>query len=372
MNYSFEGILFVIGTFIFSAVLGRLVIPRIVLISKKRRLFDYVSARKSHQGSVPRLGGLSFFPIFLTSFTTLLGLRYSLGYMLEPQYANELIKEFLFVTGGSAILMFAGMADDIRGLSYKNKFMAQFGAAVLLIASGLWIDDLGGLFGICQIPAWIGIPLTLLVVVYITNAYNLIDGIDGLCSGLSIVALGMLGAWYIYCGLFAYAMIAAAILGVLVMFFLYNTVFKRLKIFMGDTGSQLLGFLIAFLALKFLRLCPENTPALQPLPVFISLVFIPAFDALRVFIVRVSKGLSPFFPDRKHIHHQFLDLGFGHLRATAMIILIQIFFIAINVFLSTRWNINLLLGFDLALWLTIMYAIQFRRIYLGKVGRLQR
>ena len=347
----------VVGTFLLSAFLGRVVIPRIVLISKKKRLFDAVSERKSHHGSVPRLGGLSFFPIFLTSFTTFLGLRYSLGYELSPQYAGTFVREFLLATGGAAILMFVGMADDLRGLSYRIKFLAQFVSACLLIGSGLWLNDLNGLFGIHAIPAYVGIPLTLLAVVFVENAYNLIDGIDGLCSGLSMIAIGSVGAWFLYNHLYVYAMFSAAILGVLAIFFLYNTVFKRMKIFMGDTGSLLLGFLIAFLWLKFFQKCPDTTPELKPLAILVGAVFVPIFDTLRVFIIRLSKGLSPFHPDRRHIHHQLLDLNFGHLRATGLIILIQIFFMMFNVVFYSL-NINIILAIDFVMWLAIMMIIQ--------------
>jgi len=361
MEFSWIGVLCVVGTFLLSAVLGRVVIPRIVLISKKRRLFDAVSERKVHQGSVPRLGGLSFFPIFLISFTSLLGLRYSLGYELSPMFAINFVREFLLVTGGAAVLMIAGIVDDIRGIGYKVKFVAQFVSAALLVGSGLWIGDLNGLFGIHSIPVWAGIPLTLLIVAFVENAYNLIDGIDGLCAGLAIVAFMFLGGWFLYNQLYVYAMLASAILGVLATFFFYNTVFKRLKIFMGDTGSLLLGFLIAFLGLKFFNEAPAISPTVKPLSIIIGVVFIPVFDTLRVFTIRLSKGLSPFFPDRKHIHHQFLDLGFSHLRATGMIIIIQIFFIALNIALR-RMNINLILALDFVLWLAIMMTIQgFRR-----------
>ena len=361
MEFSWIGILSVVGTFLISAFLGRVVIPRIVLISKKRRLFDDVSERKAHQGSVPRLGGLAFFPIFLTSFTVVLGAQFSIGYELVSPHDVDFIREFLMVTGGAAILMFIGMIDDLRGISYKTKFLAQLASAGLLVGGGLWFNDLNGLMGIYHIPDWAGIPLTLLAVVFLVNAYNLIDGIDGLCAGLSMISIGALGVWFVYNNLYIYGMLSAAILGVLSMFFFYNTVFQRLKVFMGDTGSLLLGFLIAFLLLKFFRECPSVTPNIKPLSLLIGLVFIPVFDTMRVFVVRVSKKLSPFHPDRKHIHHQFLDLGFSHLRATGIIILIQVFFILLNVALY-RLNINLMLAIDFVLWLSIMMTMQvFRR-----------
>ncbi|MDE5944731.1 MAG: undecaprenyl/decaprenyl-phosphate alpha-N-acetylglucosaminyl 1-phosphate transferase, partial [Rikenella sp.] len=177
-------ILFVILTFGISAAMGWFTIPRIVIIAKIKRLFDEHNSRKVHKGAIPRLGGLSFFPAALFSFAFVLGLRYYYGYDISLDLQIELLTEFLFVLSGMLILYFVGMADDLIGVGYRNKFVAQIFAAVCLVLAGVTVFDLQGLLGIHRLPfAWDTL-LTVVAVVLVVNAFNLIDGVDGLCSGL--------------------------------------------------------------------------------------------------------------------------------------------------------------------------------------------
>lgn len=247
--------IFVILTFVISALSGWLTIPKIILISKKKKLFDELSARKSHHGNVPRLGGVSFFPSFLFSVTLLLGMCYYQGLTVAASPVEAAaFKELFFVIAGGTLLFFVGLADDLSGLSYKPKFVAQILVGVLLIYGGVGIENLGGLFGLYHIPSSVGWVLTVLVTVLLVNAYNLIDGIDGLCSGLALLALGAFGGWFCWNHLYVYGMMAMGIAGVVSVFFFYNVLGRRMKIFMGDTGSLTLGFLIAFFGLKFYNL----------------------------------------------------------------------------------------------------------------------
>lgn len=350
--------LFVIGAFVLSACVGWLTIPRIVVISKKKKLFDALSERKSHTGSIPRLGGVSFLPAFLFSFSLTVGLRYFYGLDISPLFETAAFKETMFLMSGATVLFFVGLADDLSGLSYRNKLLAQFIASVLLIYAGVGITDLCGLFGLHQIHPLIGGMLSVLVILLLTNAYNLIDGIDGLCSGLSMLALFTFGIWFWLHDIYIYAMMAMAMGGVVTVFFFFNVMGNRLKIFMGDTGSLMLGYLIAFLGLKFYALNVESGYyQIQAAPaVFLGIVFIPAFDTLRVFCVRMSLGLSPFYPDRRHIHHKMLALGLNHLQSTMIIILIQACFIGLNLCLKDI-NINLLFGLDLLLGVSLIFVL---------------
>ena len=203
-----------------------------------------------------------------------------------------------------------------------------------------------------------GALLTVLVVVLLTNAYNLIDGIDGLCSGLALLALGAFGGWFCWNHLYVYGMMAMGIAGVVSVFFFYNVLGRRMKIFMGDTGSLTLGFLIAFFGLKFYNL-NINTDmfGIQATPaVFLGIVFIPAFDTLRVFCVRIASGLSPFYPDKRHIHHKMLRLGLTHFQSAMLIIVMQTCFILMNV-LMKNVNINLLFGIDLLLGVLLVWQL---------------
>ncbi|WP_300285759.1 glycosyltransferase family 4 protein [uncultured Alistipes sp.] len=360
--------LFVIATFVISAFAGWLAIPNIILISKKKKLFDELSSRKSHKGNVPRLGGVAFFPSFLFSVSLMLGLRYYYGYEISAVPLQiDAFKEFFFLISGGTLLFFVGMTDDLTGLSYKMKFAAQIVVAVLLIFCGVGIENLGGLFGLYHIPVIWGNLLTLMVVVLLVNAYNLIDGIDGLCSGLTLLALGTLGGWFCWSHLYVYGMIAMGMAGVVSVFFFYNVLGRRMKIFMGDTGSLMLGFLIAYLGLKFYNL-NINTDMfnIQSAPaVLLGIVFIPAFDTCRVFCVRIAKGLSPFYPDRRHIHHKMLELGLSHFQGTMVIILLQAGFIALNVLLKNL-NINVLFALNIVLGVVLIGCIDLLAHRLGR------
>lgn len=350
--------LLVIATFLLSAAAGWLTIPRIVMISKKKKLFDELSARKSHTGAVPRLGGVSFLPAFLFSFTLAVGLRYMLGLDVAAPHEMAIPREFMFLVSGATVLFCVGLADDLAGVGYRIKFLAQLLSAALLLCSGVWINNLDGLFGLHHVPAGVGALLTVLVVVLLTNAYNLIDGIDGLCSGLSILALFTFGVWFLTHHIYVYAMMSMAMGGVVTIFFFYNVMGHRMKIFMGDTGSLLLGFVIAFLGLKFydLNINGEFYRIDAAPAVFLGIVFIPAFDTVRVFCVRMAAGLSPFYPDRRHIHHKLLRIGLTHLQGTLVIVVLQACFILLN-FLLRNVNINLLFGINLVLGVLLIQGL---------------
>lgn len=192
----------------------------------------------------------------------------------------------------------------------------------------------------------------------VSNAYNLIDGIDGLCSELSLLALLTFGFWFIVHGIYVYAMMAMAMAGVVLVFFFYNVLGKRLKVFMGDTGSLLLGYLIAFLGLKFysLNVSGEFFRINAAPAVFLGVVSIPVFDVVRVFCARMAAGLSPFYPDRRHIHHKLLRIGLTHLQSAMVIVLLQVGFILLN-FLLRNVSINLLLAINVALGFAVNYLL---------------
>lgn len=353
-----EILFFIIAAFLLSVGTGWVIIPRIVMISKKKRLFDELSARKSHTGMVPRLGGASFFPTFLFAFTLTMGMRYIFGYNVADDYFMDSLRELMFLLAGSTVLFCVGMADDLTGVGYKGKFLAQTLSAVLICCSGVEITSLDGLFGIYEIPYWVGIILTVLIIILLANAYNLIDGIDGLCSGLSLLALLTFGFWFIVHGIYVYAMMAMAMAGVVLVFFFYNVLGKRLKVFMGDTGSLLLGYLIAFLGLKFysLNVSGEFFRINAAPAVFLGVVSIPVFDVVRVFCARMVAGLSPFYPDRRHIHHKLLRIGLTHLQSAMVIVLLQVGFILLN-FLLRNVSINLLLAINVALGFAVNYLL---------------
>ena len=196
------------------------------------------------------------------------------------------------------LLYLTVIADDLVGVRYRQKFAIQIFCACLFPLSGLWINDLYGLFGIHELSAYVGIPFTVLTVVFITNAINLIDGIDGLASGLSSVALLVFTFLFISKGLWSYAMLSAGTFGVLVPFFYYNvfgSVERARKIFMGDTGSLTLGYTLSFLAIKYSQHNTDIMPYTEgAFLIAFSTMIIPAFDVVRVVLVRIREGHSPF------------------------------------------------------------------------------
>ena len=258
----------------------------------------------------------------------------------------------------------SGIKDDLVGLRYRSKFVIQIIAASLIPLSGLWINNLYGLFGIDELTPWLGIPFTILLTVFIVNAINLIDGIDGLASGLSSISLLTLGSLYLYYDQWIYAMLAFSTLGVLLPFFYYN-VFGKVnrckKIFMGDTGSLTLGYILAFLAIAYANNNPERAPYSEgAIVVAFSTLIVPMFDVIRVILVRVRNHKGLFEADRNHIHHKFLDMGFSTRKAMIYILAMALFFSCLNIILIYVMNNNILLLSDIVAWISL--NIWFDRI----------
>ena len=358
--------LFLISGFLLSLLLGMMIVPKILLISYKKRLFDMPDSRKVHQIPVPRLGGISFFPVILIALCFILGVRLYCGYPTENLPANE----FLFFAVGGMMLFLIGVADDLVGVGYRYKFLVQILAALLIVWPGEWFNTLGGLFGIDELPKTLGVLFTLFVVVYITNAINLIDGIDGLASGLSSMALAVMALLFMVKGMCSYSMLAVAMLGVLVPFFYYNvfgSADRARKIFMGDTGSLTLGYTICFLAIKYCQNNPEVAPYTRhAFFIVFSTLIIPAFDVVRVVLVRFRHHQPLFEPDRNHIHHKLLAIGYTPKQAMIILLALALLFSASNILL-VRWGINstLLLIADVILWVGLHlwwnFLIQKRR-----------
>ena len=205
-----------------SIVLGTLFVPRVLLLSRKRKLYDIPDQRKLHNRPIPRLGGVTFFPVLLISFCLTVGLWMLVGLYSHLPDTDQYFPRFILLSVGMMALFLTGVADDLIGVSYQSKFLVQFLAAALFPASGLWIHDLSGLFWLHEIPAWFGMPLTVILVVYVINAVNLIDGIDGLASGLCSISLLTLGAAAAIKGQYLFCMLSFGMLGVLLPFWFYN------------------------------------------------------------------------------------------------------------------------------------------------------
>lgn len=331
------------------------------MISHKKRLYDVPDARKVHTMPVPRLGGLSFFPVILMSMFLVIGFRLYFWDMDTSSLSFNMLYEYLFLFVGMTLLYLVGVCDDLVGVGYRYKFAVQIAAAFLLVLSGNWFDSFGGLFGIYSVPVWMGMPFTVFIVVYITNAINLIDGIDGLASGLCCIALSVLSVIFFLRGQYVYALLAICTLGILMPFWCYN-VFGNAnrghKLFMGDAGSLTLGYVISFLIIH-MSVTNEVSPTLSNpyMVIAFSTVLVPLLDVIRVVLHRLREHKNPFLPDKNHFHHKLLRTGMRVRVVMVTILGIAVSFIGLNAWLAWQMNITFLLGINLILWSSLHLTI---------------
>lgn len=348
-------LLIIIGALIVACILSRLMIPYILLISFRKRLFDEPDVRKVHRSFVPRLGGVAFSPIiiFTICFFTPLYLLWK-NRTLNNFILQEGI-EHLFMVAGLILLYIIGIADDLIGVRYRNKFLFQSLSAVMLPLSGLYINNFYGLLGIHEINPIVGIFLTVLLVVFIVNATNLVDGIDGLASGLSMVAFAVFGCLFLWRQMWLYALSAFVCIGVLIPFFYYNVFGGKRhvkKIFMGDAGSLTLGYLQSFFIIKYCMLVDSVTSDYISSPILVSfgVLLVPCLDAVRVALRRIRNKKNPFLPDKTHIHHKFLDMGFSPRMAMITILFMSLCFFLFNILAIRYLNSTLVFVMDVLIW----------------------
>ncbi len=351
-----ENILLLVIGFLIAALMGQVIIPRILLISLRKRLFDVPDARKVHTHPIPRLGGLTFFPTIVFVLCFMLAFRVIFEHLPNEVFQVSMASEMLLLVAGMTLLYIVGIGDDLVGVRYKKKFYVQIASASLFPVAGLYINDFYGLLGIHAVTPWLGIPLTVLLVVFITNAINLIDGIDGLASSICIVALSVFGIIFAMANYWMYALLAFTSVGVLIPFFGYN-VFgnpeRGRKIFMGDTGSLTLGYILSFLVIKYCMHTDMDCISISdaPIAVAFSILLVPCLDVIRVVLGRVRRGKSPFLPDKTHIHHKFMAMGFTPRSSLILLQVISTFFI-LSTLLAINYHIdiNLIFVFDVAVW----------------------
>lgn len=341
--------------FVLSVFCAGVLIPQILLISFRKRLFDVPDERKIHQGVVPRLGGIAFKPVVLFSVVLSFGISQTLGF---GEFLGDIVLESRPLAFGFCailVLYLVGIADDLIGIRYRAKFIIQILCGVMLIAGGLGITELYGILFIDTMPEWVGYPLTVFAVVFIINAINLIDGIDGLASGLCGVAMLFYGVTFMLVHEYLYALFAFATLGVLVPFFYYNVfgdAHKQKKIFMGDTGSLSIGIIICVLSLRMIHQFPVGTTDIKSNPFILaySPLIVPCFDVVRVYLHRVRNGKNPFLPDKNHIHHKLLAIGLQQRTAMVTIVAVSVCFTLCNILLSRYVDATVLLASDILIW----------------------
>ena len=346
----------VVVSFVMAALLGQRFIPGILVVAHHKDLFDLPDERKVHDRPIPRLGGVTFFPVIVFVMSVIGLLLYIYLPMEDAFFHANSIPEYLGLLAGLTLLYVIGIGDDLVGVRYSRKFLIQIMSAAMIPLSGLYINQFYGLFGLYDIPAFVGVPLTLLLTVFITNAINQIDGIDGLASGLCIVALGMFGVTFALEGLWMYTLLAFICVGVIIPFFCYNVygnVDKGNKIFMGDTGSLTLGFILSVMVMKYCMYVPGDTEVVDgaPLVTAFSILLVPCLDVCRVVLGRVRRKVNPFKPDRTHLHHKFLALGLTARRSMLSIQLLAVSFIVVTyVLIYAGVNANFVFLFDVLVW----------------------
>lgn len=330
-------------------------IPSIVTIARMKNLCAAPNGRTSHVAVTPSLGGIAIFIAFILSTVIFAGDFFHF--------------ELKYIIAGLIIVFFVGIKDDILIIAPMKKLAGQiFAAGLIAVLADIRIINLYGLFNIHELPYMVSILLTVFVFIVIVNGFNLIDGIDGLASGIGILTTSVFGIWFWISGNQGYTILSFSFVGTLAAFFYFNVFDKKNKIFLGDTGSLVTGFVISILACRFLQLelLAKGASDIDSAPtVAFGILVVPLFDSLRVFMLRIKDGRSPFSADRQHLHHHLLGLGCTHLQATSVLITVNLFFIGLSFLMNgigIIWLMTVILGTaSLMARILILLAMRKRR-----------
>lgn len=338
-------IIWLISAFLLAFFIAYTTFPTILYVAKEKHLFDEPDDRSIHSYKVPTLGGIGIFISLVVVMTIT-------GALLNT-------KVLLLVMGAITILFFLGLKDDLTVLSARKKFIGQLFAALLLIVfTDTRIIGFSNILDIEILPYWVSIGFTLFVYILIINAYNLIDGVDGLAGTFAFCASSVFAVLFVLAKEYSLVTISVALMGAIVAFLRLNFSSKN-KLFMGDTGSMIVGFLLAFFAISFISHAQSNpvshfhkvSPAIA-----LAILFYPLMDTLRVVLVRLFLlKKNPFKPDKNHVHHIFLKLGYSHVETTVYIAIINLIIVGIA-FNLTNLNLNTQIGL-LLLYGTLLYII---------------
>jgi UDP-GlcNAc:undecaprenyl-phosphate GlcNAc-1-phosphate transferase len=325
-----------------------LAIPVIINMAEMKKLFDVPDERKVHRVPITPLGGLAIFGGFV------------FGCLLTVRFGQS--GEFQYFIAASLVIFFLGLKDDILIISPVKKFIGQVLAAFMIIYyGGIQIRSMHGFLGIYQLPEMFSLLLTYFAVIVIINSFNLIDGVDGLAGSLGLMALTMFGSYFLYVNILSYSILAFSLAGSLLAFLIFN--FQPAKIFMGDTGSLLIGLVNAILVVKFINVAntPDVSYPIESAPAIgFTVLMIPLLDTLRVFGIRIFHRRSPFSPDRNHIHHLLLDKGFSHKAITFILLTINLLVVGLS-YLGRQLGCTILIFSVLVCFFSIIAAFYYMR-----------
>jgi UDP-GlcNAc:undecaprenyl-phosphate/decaprenyl-phosphate GlcNAc-1-phosphate transferase len=340
-----------------TAVIVYKLIPLLVKVAYYKDLYDKPDGnRKLHDRYISYLGGVAIFAGLFTGFST-------------SGYANQ-ITGYEYLSVALIALFFTGLKDDLMGLSANKKLTVEIFASMLIVfGCGAVISKFNGIFGIESIPLTLSIPVTLFTIIVIMNSYNLTDGIDGLAGGIGLIASLFMAAGFYAAGSTPLSVLALITALALLAFLLHN--FHPARIFMGDTGSLVIGFLLAFMAINYIGLSEYkeyaeiygNASAVLP----VAFLAIPLYDTLTVFLKRLFRGDGPFKPGKDHVHHQLLDMGFSQKQTTVFLYLVTILIGLLAISLA-ELNNNLILGVIVFFMLAFLPTNGFKRSLLKKLG----
>lgn len=339
---------FLIG--LISFVIGLISMPLVVEIARKKHFVVRPNKRTCHSGEIPNIGGVNICFSFLLTF-----MLFELNSLQESQY--------LLI--GVFVIVIVGLVDDILVLSPLSKLIGEIFAGVVLIGfADIRISHLHGLFGVTEMGILTSYGISFFLLLAIINALNLIDGVDGLASGLGILYCASFATYFLLTGETAWAILGICLIGSLAVFFIYNVFGKKQKIFLGDSGSLLLGYVMTAFVFRVMEmnayhLVPDSLHMNATPMVALAILTIPMFDMARVSLTRILHGTSPFQADRNHIHHLLLQTGLNHLQTTCVLLSMSLVFIGLAI-VGRNWNMWLLLGINATIFTLFVICIKLR------------
>ena len=325
--------------------------PSLVRIAKMKNIVDNPNARKLNKEPIPVLGGVGVF----------FGMMFSLA--VAGYYVEGFLLHFDIIIA-MLIMLYTGVGDDILNLSPRLRFGLQiFTVSLMMFIGDMYIDNFHGLWGVYQLPWVLAVALTIVSGVGIINSINLIDGVDGLCSGYGMFATMLFGVIFMRMGDVSYSVLAFTIFGALIPFMLHNVFGKKYKMFMGDGGSLVLGFILSLFVMRVIQ-AGIYTDSGSTISFTLAILAIPVFDTLRVMSSRMLHGRSPFSPDKTHLHHMLIELGFSHVITAVNVVLLNgmvvaIWYICSLLELSEEMQLYIVIASGLMFTVGLYYGVQF-------------
>ncbi|MFN0275039.1 MAG: glycosyltransferase family 4 protein [Chitinophagales bacterium] len=354
MNYIYSALTIIAPLIILSFIGVRLLVPKIIAYAFNNNLTDKPNDRKVHHNAIPRLGGIAFGGTLLLIFTGYVILDGSLGSL-----ATLIALSLIFITG---------LMDDIKEIKAKKKFVIQIVAAVIIASEGIRITHLWGLFGINELSIFYQYVITVIILVGITNSFNLIDGIDGLAAGIGLINSFALGCMAFYASFTEIAVLNFTLAGGLFAFLFFN--FNPAKIFMGDSGSTLIGFLMGVSAL-YLATHHESFQTINvPIAMF-GILLLPVFDTIRILVERIIRGVSPFTAEKNHIHHLLLETGLNHKKSSIILYISNILIIIFSMFIQQIVSMTDAIILTFTFGILLFEACTIKNILYSKKTRLK-